>query len=467
MKRLVAFLRSVIPKDPYQLLLPCGAVLLIISHSMRWLPTREFFSEEWMSPFAKAMVETRVVWAVPLVYLILFGSFAAYFVCLWPGKGPARRIAVFVCLPVFVALCGVLTFCVLLLIPRPSVLEGSHAVVQKITWVVPLLSELPLGFQFAALGFALVCLFLVRLVRSKSALPFELAISECAGHKDEIPWHRIRALVFVLVGPLLLLESVPPSLFLNFAPHPADIVLLVSKVWFVFDFLVLVGLAALTVGGKGKAILRRALRIPNWRFALLAVVSSTFLGTLIPVGHFVFDRIQWASHDYGKFFPPELSSYFWSVDSLILWMGIVVLAEEIVFRGLLLPLFVGRYSVYRGIFLVSLVWAAYHFPFDSYSRLSYGGTFLHLGTRIFSCLSLGFVVSWLALKSGSVWPGVGAHFLFNLFVTAQPNNGLARRELLFLIPWAVFAYVLFRYWPVEEGRPTELQPPVVSTEPAT
>jgi membrane protease YdiL (CAAX protease family) len=238
-------------------------------------------------------------------------------------------------------------------------------------------------------------------------------------------------------------------------------------VWAIFDFLILVGLLALTAQSKSKTILRSALRIPNWRFALLAVVSSTFLGTLIPVGHFVFDRIQWASHDYGKFFPPELSYYFSSVDPLFLWMEIVVLAEEIVFRGLLLPLFVSRYSVYRGIFLVSLIWAAYHFPFDSYSRLSYGGAFLHLGTRIFSCLSLGFIVSWLALKAGSVWPGAGAHFLFNLFMTAQPNNGLERGELLFLVPWAVFAYVLFRYWPVEEGRHTELQPPVVSPEPAT
>jgi membrane protease YdiL (CAAX protease family) len=420
-----------------------------------------------MSPFAKAMLENRLVWTVPLVFLILFGGFAAYFVCLWPGKHPVRRISVFVCLPVFVSLGLVLTLCVLSLEPRPSVLEASHAVVRKMTWLLPLLGELPLGFQFAALGMTLVCVFQVRQIRGKSRLPIGLATSECTGREDEIPWHRIGALVFVLVGPLLFLEGVAPILFLVIGSHPAYIAALVWKASVVLDFLILAGLVVLTAQSKSTAILRRALRIPNWRFVLLAVAGGTFLGILIPAGHFVFDRIHWASRDYGKFLPPELSSYFVPITSLFLWMGIGVLAEEIVFRRLLQPLFVRRYDIYRGIFLVSLIWAAYHFPFDSYSRLSYGGSFLNLGTRIFSCLSLGFVVSWFALKSGSVWPGTIAHFLFNLSVTSQSDHGFPRSDLLFLALWAVFAYVLFRYWPVEEAKQTDIQLPVVSPEPAT
>ncbi len=66
------------------------------------------------------------------------------------------------------------------------------------------------------------------------------------------------------------------------------------------------------------------------------------------------------------------------------------------------------------------------------------------------CLALGFVLSWLTLRSGSVLPAAVAHTIYNILVFSEfgppfPGKATVRAAL-----WAVLAYVLFRYWSVKE-----------------
>src|SRR4029077_10864329 len=102
--------------------------------------------------------------------------------------------------------------------------------------------------------------------------------------------------------------------------------------------------------------------------------------------------------------PPQLSSYF---DFKNTWQGFLVLmilasfTEEMVFRGMLLPKFVDRYGIYRGIFFTGLSWAALHFHSDDYSGLSIAGVLLQLTQRILLCLSLNYVLVWLTFRHRS------------------------------------------------------------------
>ena len=73
------------------------------------------------------------------------------------------------------------------------------------------------------------------------------------------------------------------------------------------------------------------------------------------------------------------------------------LFEELIFRGILFPYFVKRVGVAGGTALVSLVFAAMHFHVPSVVPLY----------LLSSALCLAY---W---RTGSLWPSIGIHILFN------------------------------------------------------
>jgi membrane protease YdiL (CAAX protease family) len=120
--------------------------------------------------------------------------------------------------------------------------------------------------------------------------------------------------------------------------------------------------------------------------------------------------------------------------------------EELVFRGLLQPRFIHRYGRYRGIFLVGIVWAAFHFfPDFSFSRSTDWEVLSDLAYRLFMCLALSFVLAWLTLRSGSVVPAAIAHTFFNMLVVSPLGPPFAGKGMLRVALWTTLAYVLFRY----------------------
>jgi len=132
--------------------------------------------------------------------------------------------------------------------------------------------------------------------------------------------------------------------------------------------------------------------------------------------------------------------------------------EEVVFRGLLQTTFIGRYGLYRGIFLTGIIWAAYHFNSDAFSHPTEEGVLSKLGFRLVVCLALGFVLSWLTLRSGSIFPVAVAHTFYNMLVSdfGPPFPGKA---IVWVGLWAVLACFLFRYWPVHVENEPELEMP--------
>ena len=78
------------------------------------------------------------------------------------------------------------------------------------------------------------------------------------------------------------------------------------------------------------------------------------------------------------------------------------------------------------------------------------------------CLALGYVLSWLTLRSGSIFPAAVAHTFYNVLVSdfGPPFPG---KTIVWVGLWAVLACFLFRYWPVQVANELAVEMP--SAEP--
>ncbi len=216
-------------------------------------------------------------------------------------------------------------------------------------------------------------------------------------------------------------------------------------------------------------MLRPLLQVPKLIDLPIALLPAVAASCTVPAVQYVIDRVHWATHFYGRALPPQVSRYFnpssvWQ--PLLLLMVFAAFAEEFIFRGLFLPRFIDRYGFHRGMFLTGIAWAAIHFRSDTYSGLSPGGVLVHLANRIFLCLVLNCIFSWLTLRSGSIIPAAIAHTVWNLWTEVLSHlDDRWEVEFRFVLA-AVIAYILFRFWPISVERETESVSPDTAPEPA-
>jgi membrane protease YdiL (CAAX protease family) len=190
------------------------------------------------------------------------------------------------------------------------------------------------------------------------------------------------------------------------------------------------------------------------KWCLRALAFPVGIEFLISVGQYSVDRAHWAAHDFGRFAPPQFGSYFSAPGIWLLLLFFSAFFEEVIFRGLLQTRFIHRYSLYHGIFLTGIVWAAFHFFSDfSFSHFTNLGVLETLAFRIFNCVSLSFVLGWLTLCSGSVLPATVAHTVYNILVFSEFGIPFDGKSTLRIALWALLAYLLFRYLPDPEQAP--------------
>lgn len=420
MKRLGEFIRSVIPQDPFQLFFLGGIVCLIAAHGLRWEPAG--------LPPAGRPAGDLGLWlqygAVFFIYLIIVSGMAGYFVCFWPGRHPVRRVIWLVCVPALLGL-GLMFARVLYLGAAPSsVLEGASSVFdQRLRWAEATLWKLPGGFQFTFLGLVLIAIFTSRMIFGIARLPVTLQNSGIP-EESSTAWRRFQIVIFVLIGPLFLV-----SILLSFASIGIPLMLYarppvyMQSIWFSRLAPVVESAAAWSVvlwlmGQENRRTAWESIRRPNGISVLLSLAFPVGTAVLISAGHFVVDRQLWVAHGFGKIPEPQIGSYFDVPDLHFLLLFFGAFLEEIIFRGLLQKRFIQRYGIYRGIFFVGMVWAASHFFSDfSFTRATDLLVLEHLGTRVFMCVTLSFVLGWLTLRSKSVIPAAVAHALYNVMVS--------------------------------------------------
>jgi membrane protease YdiL (CAAX protease family) len=93
------------------------------------------------------------------------------------------------------------------------------------------------------------------------------------------------------------------------------------------------------------------------------------------------------------------------------------LGEEIGWRGFLLPRLTGRFGFTVGCLISGTVWAVWHYPGLLWADYNAGTQPLYaMACFTLMVVPMAFVMGWLRLKSGSLWPCAVLHASHNLFI---------------------------------------------------
>jgi len=458
MKRIVEFLRSVTPSDPWQLLYLAGAVFLFLSPRLDW-------------SFA-ALPSFGYIF-LGLAPIVIAGIFA-YLGCFEPGKRPLHRIALAVFLPTLLGFGLLIGESAFFRETNQSIFVHRIGLAAFLEECTIAFKEHPTGFLFALIALAMLAAFALRLYLGISSLPLRLGGSICSEDESAESWNRIQMLVFVLVCPLFMLSGFLEGLFL-----------LLNWQWYRVSFSgfslftifaaagsasLLVLVAILILGKSGKAQAFSSLQLPPAKLAFLGLVLPVLIGLTISSLQFGYDRAQWAANGFGRISPPVFRSYF-PLGEFLHWTLVLAvfaaLAEEIIFRGMLLPSLLQRYGLHRGIFLTGLIWAAFHFHGDMHHRYSVAQALLFIASRVAICLAMNHVLSWMTLRANSVIPAAIAHTVSNVLIFGGLNGGVQFANEMRIGLWTICAVVLFRYWPVRQINDPETQASAPTPELAT
>jgi uncharacterized protein len=129
--------------------------------------------------------------------------------------------------------------------------------------------------------------------------------------------------------------------------------------------------------------------------------------------------------------------------------------EEIGWRGYLLPRMI-QARVARPILLTSLIWGLWHLPVVFAGALLVGPShWFSAATVMVEVLPIGAILAWARLRTGSIWPAVMVHTLWNAlinggftFATQNPtaNIWIGENGILVIVALIVAALLLRRIW---------------------
>jgi len=124
--------------------------------------------------------------------------------------------------------------------------------------------------------------------------------------------------------------------------------------------------------------------------------------------------VGWHVTAPGQFIPP-----FFVLVATTFMVGSVAraLGEEIGWRGYLAPRMVSRLGFAWGAILSGAIWASWHIPIMVFGNYNAGTPFWY-GFTCFACFVIASAVmlTWLRLKSNSVWPCAILHASHNAFI---------------------------------------------------
>lgn len=439
------FLRSVVPAEPAQWLLLVGSTFLFISHQLVWWSHPD--------PYSRPVVDWTIYAFVLSLPLVVTGA-AGYHVALLPCRRPARRLFYWVLLPSAVDILAIIEFAFFRfssrLLPAKSVFEQSASHTGWRAFVETVVNLGP-GIQFASAGLILVTIFFVLLLCGRATAPIGLPASAPPSFEatPESDHHRSMIFIWAMICLLPLRGLVDYVVIQAVWKHSLLRHLdAQSTAWgfALVSALSLMALVLLAMGKDGRKGVRRSLRLSEVKYPLLAIFFPVAIASVWPLLNYAHDRILWASYQWGRFEPPTLSVYFGAATVALLRYLLLALPEEIAWRGYLQPRFIRRYGLMRGIFLVGVVWGAFHFSGDFGRYYSSIQAITHLVSRVSGTVFLSYPLAWLTLKSRSILPATIAHAVYNMTVVGGVFL-IVNPWWLGPLLWGGLGYMLFRFDP--------------------
>jgi membrane protease YdiL (CAAX protease family) len=131
------------------------------------------------------------------------------------------------------------------------------------------------------------------------------------------------------------------------------------------------------------------------------------------------------------------------------------LGEEIGWRGFLAPTLVARMGFTRGALLTGFIWGVWHLPILLFADYNAGTAWWFAMSCFFvEVLASSVILTWLRLRSGSLWTAAIVHGSHNLFIQAfftpmtSPRGTItpwAIDEFGFVLPLVISAFALY-FW---------------------
>jgi|GEM_PF-5634202 len=458
MNRFVHFVRSLFPTDPTQLLLIAGLVCLTVVPHLNWLPSpaTSFFADVSHAGYSST-AEIRHNWFVYVGIAscaFMFAASAGFFVCCWPGNRPTRRIPFLVVLPAFVGLSAICGKYVSFLAAPRSALERGAVFDHGSSWVISKLWNLGTAFHSCVAGLVLVAVFVVLLARHKASLPISIAHHDAGFAEDTDAWKGCKRLIWIFQGaaPLITVPLNLISLLSLMTPAGPAVPWQynVSRaLWPTAEGVVFFGIAIWAMGKDNWKYIREQIELPTLLYAGIGLAIPAGAALLPSLALYIYDRADWAAHAFRRLDPPRFGGYFGAPEAWMVALFLAAFAEEVIFRGVLQRHFIERFGLWRGVCFVGVIWAAFHFYGDSRYRLDDLGIAIALSSRLVMCIIHGFTLSWLTLRSKSLLPATFAHGLYNVFAYSKSQFSFPGQQWAHLGLWALFAYLLYRYWPPE------------------
>jgi membrane protease YdiL (CAAX protease family) len=129
--------------------------------------------------------------------------------------------------------------------------------------------------------------------------------------------------------------------------------------------------------------------------------------------------------------------------------------EEVGWRGYLLPRLI-QARVAQPILLTSLIWGVWHLPVVFAGALLAGPShWLSAATVMVEVVPFGAILAWVRLKTGSIWPCVIVHTLWNAlinggftFATQNPteNIWITENGILVIVTFVLVVLLLRKSW---------------------
>jgi membrane protease YdiL (CAAX protease family) len=371
-------------------------------------------------------------------------------------KKPARRLPDSVLLPVGASLLAnlIVAFFWFREIGEPAYfVTQMHGVSQL--WqphiLLTLAVNLGIGFQFASIGFILIAAFFVLYSWGRTTLPIHLPeTSSFAALSSEDEHRRSVLFVWIMVAMIFLawVPEIASAALVNWIfprltrSHPAW----ASSVGELLDAISLLVFVVLVIGKSGRNTIPAMLRIPRAKYLATAILIPWAIAYVWPFASYLHARMLWTVHGWGKYVPPSPSSFFGLPSVSSVWFFVPALAEEIAWRGYLQPRFIRRYGLFRGIFLVGVVWGAFHYFGDFNSHMTVQEVGTGLVGRLAGTISFSYVLAWLTIRSESILPAAVAHAIYNAFITSRSLPVHTNLWLMFLL-WVATGFVLFHFFP--------------------
>jgi hypothetical protein len=129
-------------------------------------------------------------------------------------------------------------------------------------------------------------------------------------------------------------------------------------------------------------------------------------------------------------------------------------AEEIGWRGYVLPAAMQRFGRWRGLVLQAVMWGTWYAPVVFFATLGRSGSFARCASFVLTCTLLGVLLGWLRLAAKSVGPAVTANVTLTLvggmpYVLYGLDAGLRStiyRPMGWLVLTAALAGLLLSRW---------------------